>query len=95
MKHLATISEGRFERKPSHVECSCGVAGDFASETEARDWMESQHFAKLTGIAYGEFLSATPNQPSEPTPEKESVPEGDKKKEAEAVPHTETVGGDA
>lgn len=85
MRHLATISEGRFERKPVHVECSCGVAGDFVSETEAHDWMEYQHFAKLTGIAYGEFFSAAPT-PSEPVPAAESATEG----QAE-VPATEEL----
>jgi hypothetical protein len=69
MRHLATVSEGRFERVPVHVECSCGVAGDFATETEAREWMQYRHFSKLTGVAYGEFFSApTPSAPAPVSP---------------------------
>lgn len=81
MRHLATISEGKFPRNPVHVECSCGVAGDFADEDSARRWMEG-HFAKLSGIAYGEFASAP--TPSEPVPaQEESASEGQKKTEVE------------
>lgn len=94
MKHTATISEGPFEKNPVHVQCSCNVAGDFATESIARQWMQ-RHFDKLTGIAYGEFSSAP--TPSEPVPvQEESVAEGLKKNEPENETETplqnETVG---
>lgn len=90
MRHLATLSEGKFERNPFHIECSCGVAGDFASESEARDWMQVKHFAKLSGIAYGEFSSApTPSAPAS-LPSGKPGTEGTKKNEAPL--QTETLG---
>lgn len=91
MRHLATISEGRFERNPVHVECSCLVAGDFPDEDSARRWMQG-HFAKLTGIAYGEFAESAPT-PSAPVPEPEPAAEGLKKNEQTEAPiQDETLG---
>jgi hypothetical protein len=90
MRHLATFSSSNFERNPFHVECSCGVAGDFASQSEAHDWMQYKHFAKLSGIAYGEFSSAP--TPSEPTPQTASASEGQKKSQPATSLQTETLG---
>ena len=90
MRHLATTSEGRFERNPFHIQCSCGTAGDFASEADARNWMEHKHFSKLSGIAYGEFSSAPTPSASASLPSGKPGTEGTKKNE---VPlQTETLG---
>lgn len=90
MRHLASLSAGQSYRKPVHIECSCGTAGDFTTEAEARYWMEHKHFAKLTGIAYGEFSSAP--TPSEPTPKTESASEGQKKSQPATPLQNETLG---
>lgn len=92
MRHLARFSEGRFLRNPVHIECSCGVAGDFADEDVARNWMLG-HFAKLSGVAYGEFFSVP--TPSEPVPSPEPAAEGLKKNEQTEAPFKNETVGDA
>jgi hypothetical protein len=82
MRHLAKLSEGRFERIPVHIECCCGVAGDFSTEDEARYWMQYKHFSKLSGIAYGEFFSANTTD-SAPAPA--SPPESGAEVQSETV----------
>lgn len=72
MRHLAKFSFHPEFFKPHRVQCSCGVAGDFATKEQAHDWMESLHFAKLTGIAYGEFDDPSPPPPEEPETQKKT-----------------------
>ena len=70
MHHIARLSK-RFEARPSHIECSCGVAGDFLTDSEARSWMESYHFRFLTGISTSEIASASPYSDEPPSDSRE------------------------
>jgi hypothetical protein len=55
MHHKATLKIRENFIRPYHVECSCGTAGDFATELEAKTWMEHVHFRRLSGISTSEF----------------------------------------
>jgi hypothetical protein len=101
VNHTATITKGAFEDTPSHIQCSCGVAGDFVSDADATAWVQSLHFAVLGGICVvggvvgssgqkvAEPLTVEEPAPAPPTPEPVPVPV-----EPEPVEHPtqETVG---
>lgn len=48
MHHLGSTSKTSLN-KPFHAQCSCGIAGDFATEAESKEWLAA-HFAGLKGI---------------------------------------------
>lgn len=85
MHHKAILSVTD-SMKPYRVKCSCSTSGEFETELQARNWIEYQHFAGLTGIDVYELVSTIPvaqepePQPApdpvviEPEPEPEPVP---------------------
>lgn len=58
MHHLAKVTFGKVEMRPYHGECSCGTAGDFAGNGEARNWL-AMHLTRLQGINSGELVDET------------------------------------
>lgn len=56
MIHLAKVRNNPIDNfRPFHIDCSCGVAGDFHTEPEARTWMQTRHFDRLGGISQCSF----------------------------------------
>jgi hypothetical protein len=49
MLHLAKFKIRENFYRPYNVQCSCGVGGEFLTQDEARSWMQTRHFAGLTG----------------------------------------------
>ena len=81
MHHKSTLTITNFPTRPYHIKCACGTAGDFRNELEAKNWMTSFHFARLSGIdTYSHYdevnpfvaLPATIDEP--PHPQTESAP---------------------
>lgn len=49
MHHTARFKIRENFYLPYNVQCSCGVGGDFLTQDEARSWMQTRHFAGLSG----------------------------------------------
>lgn len=72
MKHVARFSVLENNFKPYAVSCSCGVGGSFASQDEARMWMQDKHFEKLGGVSTTEFVDEQMSEVEAPPPPTES-----------------------
>jgi hypothetical protein len=63
MHHVGTITKAtKHPTKGFHAQCSCGPAGDFATVSDAAEYLRG-HFGKLDGISTSELrdLSNDPN----------------------------------
>jgi hypothetical protein len=55
LHHIARFEVRENFFKPYNVQCSCGVGGEFASQDDAKLWMQTNHFDKLSGVNTFEF----------------------------------------
>lgn len=78
MHHKATLTVGKFPKKPYHIECACHSAGDFPKEELAVQWFKV-HTSRIGKSETSELSvpgAAQPKQnpPAPPPPPK--APEG-------------------
>lgn len=66
MLHKATVTTGKLDGRPFHVECACGVAGDFLTEQDAGAWIATVHFRRIGASETSELASQVPAEPEPP-----------------------------
>jgi len=78
--HKATLTIGKADNRPYHIQCACGSAGDFNLEAQAVAWI-NKHFSRIGPSETSELFVpgakgavAAPQKPTPVTPTKPAPP---------------------